>query len=171
MKLFESWQELARVAATGVILYVALITFINLSGKRSTSKMNNFDWVVTVALGSLTASVILVKDIVLLEGLLAIAVLLGLQHVTTKVVSHSRTAEKIIKLQPRLLYFKGRFIEEAMKEERISQNEIMAAIREAGHASLENVTAVILESDASVSVIQQREREKLDTLSFAEDIQ
>ena len=80
MTWFDSWNSVGRVAVTAVMAYVALIGFLRISGKRTLSKLNAFDLVVTVALGSTLATVILSKDIALADGLLALGLLIGLQY-------------------------------------------------------------------------------------------
>lgn len=81
--------DLLRIAATAPIVYLLIILFIRLSGKRSTSQMNNLDWIVTVALGSIAASTILLKDIAVAEGILAIGLLLAMQWLLTAMIRRS----------------------------------------------------------------------------------
>ena len=80
---FNGWNGLLRTLVIGVFAYAALVGLLRLSGKRTLSKMNAFDLVVTVALGSTLATVLLSKDVALLEGVLAFAVLIGLQFLVT----------------------------------------------------------------------------------------
>lgn len=75
----DSWFGLLRVAVVGTLAYAALVALLRVSGKRTLSKLNAFDLVVTVALGSTLATVLLSKDVALTEGLLAFALLAGLQ--------------------------------------------------------------------------------------------
>ena len=46
--LFAGWESLLRTLVVGTLAYVALIAFLRVSGKRTLSKMNTFDFVVTV---------------------------------------------------------------------------------------------------------------------------
>jgi uncharacterized membrane protein YcaP (DUF421 family) len=156
MIFFKDWISLLRVAVTTPVVYLAVVLFIRWFGKRSTSKMNNFDWIVTVALGSIVGSVILLKDVVIIEALEAIALLLALQYVVTKLSVTVPSFSQAIRSSPTLLFFQGEFLEKAMQAERVTTSEIMAAIREAGHNSVEEVGAVILESDANLSVLPRR---------------
>jgi len=80
---FSGWDSLLRTLVVGVLAYVALVVFLRVSGKRTLSKMNAFDLVVTVALGSTLATVLLSKDVALAEGVLAFALLISLQFVVT----------------------------------------------------------------------------------------
>ncbi|RMD68975.1 MAG: DUF421 domain-containing protein, partial [Cyanobacteria bacterium J149] len=47
---FETWSGLGRVLIVGVLAYAGLIVLLRFSGKRTLSKMNAFDLIVTVAL-------------------------------------------------------------------------------------------------------------------------
>ena len=76
---FDDWFGLLRVMVVGVAAYAALVALLRASGKRTLAKLNAFDFVVTVALGSTLATVLLSKDVALAEGLRAFALLTGLQ--------------------------------------------------------------------------------------------
>ena len=78
---FNEWIALACVAIVGLASYVSLVILLRLSGKHTLSKMNAFDFVVTVALGSTLASVLLSKDVPLVEGLTVFGLLLLVQFV------------------------------------------------------------------------------------------
>lgn len=148
-------NSLLRIGASAPLLYLAVIAFIRLSGKRSTSQMNNFDWIVTVALGSLVGSGIILKDVGVLEAMLAIGILLGLQYLLTWSVIRSGVVADLVKSPPRLLVYQGEIIDSAMRRERVSERELMAAVRQRGLTSLARVTAVVLEADATLSVIAE----------------
>lgn len=70
-----------RTLVVGVLTYVTLVIFLRISGKRALSKMNAYDLVVTVALGSTLASALVTKDVALADGALAFALLIGLQFI------------------------------------------------------------------------------------------
>ena len=81
--LFDEWSNLLRTLIIGVPAYIALVFSLRISGKRTLSKMNAFDLVVTVALGSTLATVLLSKDVTLAQGVLAFGLLIGLQFAVT----------------------------------------------------------------------------------------
>jgi uncharacterized membrane protein YcaP (DUF421 family) len=66
---FQSWSGLARVLVIGFCAYAGLLVMLRVSGKRTLSKMNAFDFVVTVAFGSTIGTILLSKDVALAEGL------------------------------------------------------------------------------------------------------
>jgi uncharacterized membrane protein YcaP (DUF421 family) len=67
----------------GFLAYVGVVFLLRLSGRRTLSKMNAFDLIVTVALGSTLATILLDRELPLAEGMLAFALLIGLQFVVT----------------------------------------------------------------------------------------
>lgn len=77
---YNNWQSLLCILVIGVLAYTGLIILLRVSGKRTLTKMNAFDFVVTVALGSTLATVLLSKDVTLIDGIVAFCVLIFLQY-------------------------------------------------------------------------------------------
>ena len=151
---FDSWSELGRCVVVGVLAYGALVFLLRVSGKRTLSKMNAFDLIVTVALGSTLATVLLSKDVALLEGALAFALLIVLQFVLTWLSVRSKAVQGFVKSEPTLLLQRGRLLRRAMKAERVTEEEIRAAVRAQGIGSLEDVAALVLETDGTFTVLR-----------------
>lgn len=124
-------------------------------GNRTLSQLNAFDFIVTVALGSTLATVILSKDVALADGLLALALLIFLQLLISKASTSSRFFRKLIKTEPFLLFFKGSFLQHALQRHRITQDEILQILRSSGTANLKDVDAIILETNGNFSVIKK----------------
>lgn len=151
---FDNWFGLLRVAVVGTLAYAALVVLLRTSGKRTLAKLNAFDLVVTVALGSTLATVLLTKSVALLEGLAAFALLAGLQYLVAWLSIRSRRFSDFVKSEPTLLLHGGRFLYDAMRLQRVTQAEVLAAIRGAGAADPTQVLAVVLETDGSLSVVR-----------------
>ena len=94
--IFGGWSGLVRVAVVGALAHVALVALLRVPGKRTLSKMNAFDLVVTVALGSMLATIILSKSTALIEGVLAMALLIGLQLTITWLSVRSSTVGELV---------------------------------------------------------------------------
>ncbi len=152
---FDDWFGLLRVLIIGVFAYGALIFLLLASGKRTLSKWNAFDFVVTIALGSTFATVIISKDVSFAEGVLALGLLIGLQFIITWLSVRFKWMEKLVKAEPTLLFDKGEFLTDAMKRQRVAEGEVRMAIRAKGIAAVEEVEAVVLETDGSFSVIKK----------------
>ncbi len=157
---FQGWSGLGRVLVVGLCAYAGLVLMLRISGKRTLSKMNAFDFVVTVALGSTLATVFLSKDVALAEGVMAMGLLIILQWLVAWLAVRSATWRGFIKSEPRLLALRGDLIEGALRGERISPEEVRSAVRSAGHGSLAETEAVVLETDGSFSVIEATEKRR-----------
>ena len=150
---FDSWSDLVRVVVVGSIAYAALVIFLRATGKRTLSKLNAFDLIVTVALGSTLATILLNKDVSLAEGLVAFLLLIGLQYGITWLSVRSGRFRGLIKAEPTLLLYRGRYLHDAMRRQRVTPEEVMAALRAEGIPRVEAAGAVVLETDGSISVI------------------
>ena len=162
--LFDGWDRVLSVLVTAPLLYATVVLFVRVSGKRSTSKMNTFDWIVTVAIGSIVGSGVVSSSVSLATAATAVGVLLLLQLVITKAASYSPGFHAVVTGSPTLVYFRGEFQEKAMHAERVARAEILTAAREAGHATMAAVEAVILESDGQLSVLGQTDAPALTAL-------
>jgi uncharacterized membrane protein YcaP (DUF421 family) len=151
---FDSWASVSRTLAIGVLAYVGLILMLRLSGKRTLAKMNSFDLVVTVALGSTLATVLLTKEVPLADGLLAFALLIVLQFSVTWLSVRSNVVRRIARGEPTLLVHRGTFLKNAMKDQRVTSSEVLQAIRSQGIADLADVEGVVIETDGTFSVIR-----------------
>ena len=164
--LFDGWKGIIEICISAPLIYVFVVISIRIVGKRSTSQMNNFDWIVTVAIGSLTASGIVIDSVSVAEAMVAIGLLLGAQYLLTKGFFASGKLTRLAKASPTLLVHNGQLIHEAMKHERIMASEVMAALREEGLISLDEAKWVILETDASFSVIPKDPKRDFSKVDF-----
>jgi uncharacterized membrane protein YcaP (DUF421 family) len=153
--LFGGWESLLRTLVVGVLAYVVLVVFLRLSGNRTLSKLNAFDFVVTVALGSTLATALLNKDVTLADGALAFALLIGLQFIVTWSSVRLRWLRRLATGEPVMLLYRGEFLPAALRRARVTEDEVRAAIRSAQLPSLEDAEAVVIETDGSLSVVRR----------------
>jgi uncharacterized membrane protein YcaP (DUF421 family) len=150
---FDSWSGLFRVIVVGASAYVILIFMLRVSGKRTLSKMNAFDLVVTVALGSTLATVLLNDSVPLLEGVVALALLVYLQFAITWLSVRSGRFQTLVKSEPTLLVHDGRYLDDALRQQRVTRAEIDAALRASGKRDVGDIRSVVLETDGSITVV------------------
>lgn len=155
MELFyKNAEGLWNVAACGTVFYLALFTFIRLSGKRTMSKLNAFDFVVAVTLGSTLSSMILAKTPVLVRAL-AMGVIVGFQYLLAKMARDSPAMEKMINSRPTLLFYNGLFLDETLERECVTEEEIHAAVRAFRMEDMDWVRAVIMELNRELTVVRK----------------
>lgn len=151
--LFDTAYGLLRILIVGPLAYAAIIVILRTSGKRTLSKMNAFDFIVTVALGSTLATMLLSKDVPLLEGIVGFAVLAILQFLISSLARRTHWFEAILKSEPRILLRDGIFDVRALRAERVTEDEIRSVVRGSGIGDLRDVAAVVLETNGTFSVI------------------
>jgi uncharacterized membrane protein YcaP (DUF421 family) len=151
--VFMGIEGPARTLVVGAVAYIALVGLLRISGKRTLSKMNAFDLVVTVALGSTLATVLLSRDVPLADGVVAFLVLVGMQFLITASSLRSRRIARAVKSEPRALLYRGALLHDALGEERVLVEEVQAALRAHGFARYEDVHLVVLETDGSFTAI------------------
>lgn len=128
------------------------------------SKLNAFDFVVAVTLGSTLSSMILAK-VAIAEGSLAVIIIIGLQYALAKMAMESSTMEQIINSRPTLLFYDGNFLEKTLSKECITHEEIHAAVREYRLENMDEVRAVVMELNGDLTVVRKQGRVERSSLA------
>lgn len=167
---FRGWENLLHIGICSAGSYLALFAFIRISGKRTMSKLTAVDFVVSVTLGS-TLSWMILAQVSVSEGVLAVMVIVGLQYLLAKVAHKSPILETVINSQPTLLFYNGCFLDATLSKECVTEEEIYAAVREFRIESMDEVRAVVMELNGELTVVQRgeiREHTSLDDLNLPE---
>lgn len=151
--IFQDWQGIVRTIIVGILAYASLVMFLRISGKRTLAKLNAFDLVVTVALGSTLSAILLQESVALAEGAVALLLLITMQYLVTFFSVRSHGFARMVRSEPALLVRKGEYCLTTMKHQRITQEEVDSAIRAGGASSISEVEGVVLESDGTISVL------------------
>lgn len=144
---------LAMVALSAVGIYLALMLCTRLAGLRSFSKMSSFDFAITVALGSLVASVLLSKDPPLVQGGMGLGVLFGIQFVVSFLRTRSSGFAQVVDNDALLLMVGTNVLQENLETARVTKNDLRSKLREANVVHPGQVRAVVMESTGDISVL------------------
>ena len=149
-----------RILVLGPLALVIVVVATRVVGLRSFSKMTAFDFVTTVAIGSLLAGAAAAsKWPAFLQNTGAILVILAAQMALAILRRKSDTAQSAIANDPLLLMEDGEWCSEAMDTTRVSKADVWAKLREANVCDLSRVRAVVLEATGDISVLHA---DKLD---------
>ncbi|WDQ99898.1 DUF421 domain-containing protein [Devosia sp. J2-20] len=149
---FQDMQDIVRTLIVGTLAYIVLVLFLRISGKRTLAKLNAFDLVVTVALGSTLSAILLQESISLAEGAVALALLIFAQFLVTFFSVRSSRFAQIVRSEPTLLAKDGRFCQSALTSQRVTRDEALSVVRAQGGRDIADVQFLVLESDGSISV-------------------
>ncbi len=155
--IYDDVSDLVRILVVGTLAYVSLVALLRISGKRTLAQLNAFDFIVTVALGSTLATIVLSSDVAWTEGALTLALLAALQFVVAWLAVRLAWVRRALTSEPTLLVRGGQTIPTALARERISEQSLHQAIRSAGVGSLELVSAVVVETNGTLSVITRNQ--------------
>tara|TARA_R110002072_G_scaffold22383_8_gene78104 strand:- start:5342 stop:5857 length:516 start_codon:yes stop_codon:yes gene_type:complete len=144
----------SRALVLSTIGVAWVVVLIRIVGLRTLSKMTNFDFVITLATGSLLAG--LVQSTAwtgFFQALLAMAALIFLQFLLARLRRSSDRIEAAIQNGPMFLMYDGEFIEEALEVSRVAKSDVLAKLRESNALEMGKVRAVVLETTGDVSVL------------------
>lgn len=151
-------EPMLDVLLRGLVLtalaMVWVVVLVRVNGLRSFSKMTNFDFVMTVAVGSLLAGASQSTNwTAFAQTLSAMAALFLVQYLAARLRKASSTFASLMQNRPVVLMRDGRIIEEALAETRVAKDDLIAKLREANALDFSKVRAVILETTGDVSVL------------------
>ncbi|RLQ88206.1 DUF421 domain-containing protein [Notoacmeibacter ruber] len=157
---YQDWAGVVRTAIVGIVAYAALVLTLRISGNRTLAKLNAFDLVVTVAMGSVLATILLSEDVALAEGITAFLVLIILQWVVAWLSVRFSGFAKLIRSEPTLLFRNGEMLRGAMRRARVTKAEMETVIRTHGRPNFAGIASIILEADGSFSIVDKEKESK-----------
>ena len=158
---FQGWETVFQTIILSILMYASIVIILRTSGKRTLATFNAFDFLITVTIGSISATTILSKTTTFVDGISAIITLVLLQYIVAKISACSKTFRKIIKAEPTLLYYDGKYIEENLKKMRVSKDDILQEIRINSGVTIDKVHSVVLEANGKLAVITSGADENL----------
>jgi uncharacterized membrane protein YcaP (DUF421 family) len=151
---FDSWSDVFRTILVGTAAYAILVIVLRITGKRTLSQLNTFDFVVTVALGSTLATILLSSEVSWSEGFTAFVVLAGLQFIVALLSTRWPRIRSGVTGRAVLLLEDGQYRDDAIRSARLTRSDVLQAIRSTGTGEVKSVAAVVLETNGKLSVIE-----------------
>ncbi len=162
IKVFETTQiSFWMIILSSIGIYSAIIVYTRIFGKRSFSKMSSFDFAMTVAVGSISATTILSETVSFLEGAIGLGMIYSLQLIAAYFRRYKWFRE-LIDNQPTLLMDGEVMLRENMKAVRITEGDLRSKLREANIIKLSEVKAVIFETTGNINVMRRTNDDIID---------
>ena len=141
------------IVISAVALYALLVLCTRVVGLRSFSKMSGFDFAITIAIGSVFASVTLWQKPTLVDGAVALGALFGLQFVVGNLRKRVPGVTAALDNAPLLLMDGEEVLSDNLQRANMTEADLRAKLREANVTRWEQVRAVVMESTGDVSVL------------------
>lgn len=171
--LFDSWHSTLHVAIRAAIAYLVIVAALRMIGEQALAKMSAYDLIVTITLGSVVAEIPFAQHIAVVDGIAIMITFVLLQEMIRWAQARSRAARKLVAERPRLVVWDGHVLDDRVQRWHLTVDEIRAAVRRAGVASISDVQAVVLENDGDWSVVRRRDcgadHSAFDGLDLPED--
>lgn len=168
--LSEDPVRIAFAAVATAIFFAHLVLLMRIAGKRTLAEMTTFDFVTNVTIGSILPAAIVTRGIAFWTGLVVLTMVVVLQYAVTWGAVRSRRFENLVTNPPRLLFYDGSFLEENLRRERVSEEQLRGKLREQGYARMTGIDAIVLETSGSISVLQSGHRlDLLEGVAGAEE--
>ncbi|GFE63594.1 DUF421 domain-containing protein [Litoreibacter roseus] len=148
-----SLSTLALQIGEALMMVAVIILLTRIAGLRSFSKMSGFDFAITVAMGSVLASVVVGTQTSVVVGVVALAALFGVQAIVAQMRMRWSGAERLLDNAPLLIMKDGEILEENMRQAEMTRSDLIAKLREANVLRIQDVRAVVAETTGDVSVL------------------
>lgn len=136
-----------------VVVYIFLVVALRLAGKRELAQLNPFDLVVLLTLANTVQSAIIGADDSVLGGIVGASSLLVLDYILVRALYNHPKLSHMVEGKPDLLFAEGKIRQNRLKHELITLEELTAAARRHGFASLREVDKVVLETGGTLTFI------------------
>jgi uncharacterized membrane protein YcaP (DUF421 family) len=160
------WDKVVRT----LVVYVALVVFLRVAGKRQLAQLNSFDLVVFLLLSNVVQNAIIGNETSLPGGLVGAAVLIAGNYVLVRVAARRPWLRRLLQGRPTRLYEHGHVRERNLRHELMTRHELVTALRHQG-LELEEVDVVDLEPEGTFDAVPKTPTEMDRVLAALERIE
>ena len=147
-----------------VIIYILLSFSLRIMGKRQLAEMDVVELVSTLLISELASIPIDDPDIPLLNAIIPILLILSAEVILSTIKNKSEKLKESLEGKPLYIIYKGRLLQEALRENRISVNELLSEMRSQGIGDISEINYAILEQNGSLSLLQKTDNDMAHTL-------
>lgn len=153
----RAWAEIYAYLVRPVAIYFAALTAVRLMGKRALGQLSLFDLVIMVGIGEIVVLVGLERKVSLVDGLVMLGLLGGLEILMSLLTFRWRWFARLIEGEPTVLVRDGRLLRRNLRREHISLRDLHQELRKKGLEGYEDAKEVVLEACGKISVIPREE--------------
>lgn len=147
------WRAAGLVAASTALIYVWTILGIRCSERRTLADMSSFDLVVAVAMGAVVGRTATQASPSFVQGATAILALIAMHHLLGRLRLTVPTLRRLLDRRPQVVAVDGSPLDEALRRSHLTEDDLLAALRERGVRRLDQAAVVVLESTGRCSVL------------------
>ena len=153
LNIFIPEIAIAEKVVRSVAVYFFLLLAFRFTGKRQVGQLTPFDLVVLLIISNVVQNALIGNDNSLGGGLLGATTILALNYAITEVAYRSKRARRLLETQPTLLIHNGQVLQDNLRRERITFDDLLGALRRNGLVEPTEVRFAVLEENGSISVV------------------
>ncbi len=155
---------MVSIVVRTVIIYILLLFTLKIMGKRQLGELDVEELVSTLLISEIASIPIDDPDIPLLNAIIPIMLILAVEVIMSTLKNKSERLKRAFEGKPVYIIYKGRLLQKALKENRISINELLSEMRVQGVGDIEEVNYAILEQNGSLSLLKKNDAEIAHTV-------
>lgn len=160
-QLWSSWAQTADAAVRTAIVYVLVVVLVRIAGRRTLAQLSGYDVVVTVATGSVLASVALPSSPTVSDGVTVILTMFGLQVLLGALRQRSEGFQRIVDFKALDVVRDGRpDLSRAPTSSQLTPEDVATLLRRKGVTDLSQVELAVLEPTGKISVLRRSSEQK-----------
>ena len=155
----EKWEFLFETAFRTFVMFMVILLYLRLLGKRGVKQLSVFELGVIIGLGSAAGDPMFYKDVGLLPGVLVFSIVFGLYRFITFLINRSDRFERFVEGTPTCILQEGKILVKNFREEPIATDEFFSQLRLNSVSHLGQVKEAIIETNGEVSIFYFEEDE------------
>jgi uncharacterized membrane protein YcaP (DUF421 family) len=136
-----------------VVVYLFILVAFRLTGKRQVGQLTPFDLVLLLLISNVVQNAIIGNDNSLGGGLIGAVTILVVNWLVNEITYRSKRVRRLLEAQPTILVHNGRILHDNLAHERVTMDDLLAALRRNGVADVSHVRVAMLEENGGISVI------------------
>ncbi len=145
--------DLALVVGQSLVIYVYLILFLSLVGRRQMAQLTLIEYLIIALLGSSVETGLYAGNTSLPAGLVSAGTILVANRVLDHIMTRWRPLRRLLLAPPILLVSDGQIIQSHLHAAHLTEKDVMAAVRLRGYDSLDAVRFAVLEPNGAIGVV------------------
>lgn len=159
--LFCEVQAMIISTVRTVLLYVIIVFAVRMMGKRQISEMQTSELVIMLLMSNIASIPMQDTDQSMLSGVIPILVLLVCEIFISYLMLRRSGIRRIVCGKPVIVIDNGRIDQNAMKQLRISTEELFEQLRQKDVFDISEVAYAIVETNGKMSVMKKPENEQI----------
>ena len=155
-ELLTSPAQAGLIVLRTIVVYLFIMVGFRLTGKREVGQLAPFDFALILLIANAVQNAMVGSDSSLAGGLTAAGVLLIMNWGLGRLALNHRRFERVLRGHARVLVSRGHVLDESLKAESLTHQDLMQALRENGCSAVEDCRLAVMEVDGTISVVTRQ---------------